>query len=345
MKQLNQTSIRDRFSFGSSGSGGRKILIVSIFLLTLSFTTFAQVDSLAGDTASLKVDEIQPDFVAIEDSTSSDVLAQSGVETGAFTGPPPLQELISLPKVFWSLVLILVGYFVIRFSIKTLTLFAERNARYRITIRSFIPVVKIFGWITIAFLVVAGIFQPPAATLLAFSASIGVAIGFASQDILKNIFGGIIILLDRPFKSGDKIEVGGNYGEVVEIGLRSTRIVTPDDNLVSVPNSEIMNHAVSNANAGESNCQVAAEVFLPLDADLQKAKEIGTQAAKVSTYVYLNKPVGVIFSQELLPSGKTMIKMKIKAYVSDIRDEFRFKSEMIERATKSLLEEKLIKAE
>ena len=339
------TPARDRFSLDFSGSKTREILLSVIFLLTATTASLAQVDSLVQGSDSMRVEEAQPGLDAPADSTGSDVPASSGIDTATFTGPPPIQELISLPKIFWSLVLILIGYFIIRFSIKTLALFAERNARYRITIRSFIPVVKIFGWIMIAFLIVAGIFQPPAATLLAFSASIGVAVGFASQDILKNIFGGIIILLDRPFKSGDKIEVGGNYGEVVEIGLRSTRIVTPDDNLVSIPNSEIMNHPVSNANAGESNCQVAVEVFLPLDADLQKAKEIGMQAAKVSTYIYLNKPVGVIFSQELLFSGKTMIKMKIKAYVSDIRDEFRFKSEMIERATKSLIEEKLIEAE
>lgn len=315
-------------------------------LMAASLEAKGQLDSVVNDTTTIQVESVTETSDVPDQSepqeTQSERLSQA---TNAFSNPPPIQDLISFPKIFWSLVLILVGYFVIKFSIKTLTLFAERNARYRITLRSFIPVVKIFGWITIVFLIVAGIFQPPAATLLAFSASIGVAVGFASQDILKNIFGGIVILLDRPFKSGDKIEVGGHYGEVVEIGLRSTRIVTPDDNLVSVPNSEIMNHAVSNANAGEPNCQVVAEVFLPLDADLQIARSIGMQAAQVSTYIYLNKPINVIFSQELLPAGKTMIKMKIKAYVSDIRDEFRFKSEMIERATMALLEAKLIKGE
>ncbi|MCB0314052.1 MAG: mechanosensitive ion channel, partial [Calditrichaeota bacterium] len=53
------------------------------------------------------------------------------------------------------------------------------------------------------------------------------AIGFAAQDILKNIFGGLMLLLDRPFQVGDKIEAGGHYGEVVQIGLRTVRIVTP----------------------------------------------------------------------------------------------------------------------
>ncbi len=317
-----------------------------LFNLFLSFGLILPIHGQEDRVAIDSVSAFGVDDASVDVSQDSTIMAASSInQSNSFTSPPPIQELISFPKIFWSLVLALIGYLLIRFSIKTLVLFAERNARYRITIRSFIPVVKIFGWITVVFLIIAGIFQPPAATLLAFSASIGVAVGFASQDILKNIFGGIVILLDRPFKSGDKIEVGGHYGEVVEIGLRSTRIVTPDDNLVSVPNSEIMNHSVSNANAGESNCQVSAEVYLALNADLHRAKEIGMEAAKVSTFIYLNKPVGVIFSQELLPTGKTMIKMKIKAYVSDIRDEFRFKSEMVERATKTLLEEKLVKAD
>jgi len=202
-------------------------------------------------------------------------------------------------------------------------------------------VVKIIGWILIVFLVIAGVFHPPAATILAFSASIGVAVGFASQDILKNIFGGVIILFDRPFMSGDKIEVGGHYGEVVEIGLRSTRIVTSDDNLISIPNSDIMNSAVSNANAGESNCQVTAEIYLPIHVDMDEMRSIALQAAKVSKYVYLNKQVGVIFNQEVVEK-QSMIKMKIKAYVLDIRDELKFKSEMTEIVVKSLVKENIL---
>ena len=100
------------------------------------------------------------------------------------------------------------------------------------------------------------VFEVDAATLLAAGAALGVAIGFAAQDILKNIFGGLVIIADRPFQVGDKIQVAGTYGEVTAIGTRSTRIVTPDDNLVSVPNSQIVDGQVANANAGALDCQV-----------------------------------------------------------------------------------------
>ena len=60
------------------------------------------------------------------------------------------------------------------------------------------------------------------------------------MSLLKNLFGGLILVYDQPFQVGDKIRVGGTYGEVKSIGLRSTRIVTPDDNLVSVPNAQVV---------------------------------------------------------------------------------------------------------
>ncbi|MEM7550564.1 MAG: mechanosensitive ion channel domain-containing protein [Bacteroidota bacterium] len=268
------------------------------------------------------------------DSSSTDLVSES-------LQPPPISELISFSKIFWSIVFMIIGYFVIGILIRLLEVFAEKSAKYRITVKSFIPVVKIMGWILIIFIVIAGIFQPPAATILAFSASIGVAVGFASQDILKNIFGGVMILFDRPFKVGDKIEVGSFYGEVVEIGLRSTRIVTPDDSLVSIPNSEIMNESVSNSNAGEANCQVVAEFYLPIGVDTARARAIAIQAAQVSKYVFLNKPIAVLFFNEL-KENRPFIKMRLKAYVMDIRDEFRFKSDMTELVVKEFCKEGLI---
>ncbi|MEP4532552.1 MAG: mechanosensitive ion channel domain-containing protein [Cyclobacteriaceae bacterium] len=319
-----------------------------LLLLALTLTTTLapaqqnQADSIAQDTSDMAKMNAAADSI---NKVSADILQQgekSKKKVSIKDGPPPISEIISFSKIFWAIVFMIIGYFVIKFTSRILEISAEKSTRYRITIKSFIPVVKIMGWISLIFIIIAGVFQPPAATILAFSASIGVAVGFASQDILKNIFGGVMILFDRPFKSGDKIEVGSHYGEVVEIGLRSTRIVTPDDSLVSIPNSEIMNKSVSNANSGESNCQVVAEIFLPIDADTAKVRTIATQAAQVSKYVFLNKPIGIVFANEF-KDRESLLKMKIKAYVFDIRDEFKFKSEMTEIVLKNLIEEGIIK--
>ena len=251
--------------------------------------------------------------------------------------PPSISEIVSFGKIFWAIVFLTIGYFVIRFLGSILGTIAERSTNYRITIKGITPIVKIFAWIFVLFVIIAGIFQPPISTVLAVTASVGIAVGFAAQDILKNIFGGVMILFDRPFLVGDKIEVGSYYGEVVQIGLRSTRIITPDD-------SNLMNTSVSNANSGEANCQVVAEIYLPLTVDTQRVRQIATESAQVSRYIYLNKPIAVLFFNEV-KERRSYIKMRLKAYVSDIRNEFAFKSDMTEIVIRELLKEKLIRPE
>ncbi|MCZ4695241.1 mechanosensitive ion channel family protein [Ancylomarina euxinus] len=255
--------------------------------------------------------------------------------------PKDVLEVISLSKIFWTLILIIVGYYFIQLVIKILYIFSERSARFRITIKGIIPVFRILTWAIIIFAIIKGIYDPPFETVIAFTASVGIAIGLAAQDLLKNVFGGMALLLDRPFMVGDKIDSGKYYGEVIEIGLRATRLVTADDSVVSVPNAELVNSSVSNSNSGELNCQVVAEIYLPIDIDTFKVRQIATESAQVSRYVYLNKPITVLFFNEV-KERRSYLKMRIKAYVMDIRYEFQFKSDMTEIVIRELLKEGLI---
>ena len=248
---------------------------------------------------------------------------------------------ITIGKVFWAVIVFLIGFLLIKYITRLLEVLGERWSRFRLSIKGFVPIIRILGWTFVIYLIVADIFAPPIATLVALTASAGIAVGFASQDILKNIFGGIMILFDRPFQVGDKIEVGKYYGEVISIGLRTVRITTPDDSRVAIPNSEIVNQSVSNANVGESNCQVVAEFFLPIDVDIDQVKKIAQRAARVSRYIYLNKPVAVIVKNEI-HQGRSMLKVRLKAYVLDIRYEFPFASEMTETVLSELLRLKMI---
>lgn len=255
-----------------------------------------------------------------------------------------LQELFSFAKLFWAAVFFMVGYFVIRFISKSIEAWSEKNAERRIRGKAILPVVKIVSWLIISYIIIRGIFAPPAEALIAFGASIGVAIGFAAQDLLKNIFGGFVILIDRPFKVGDKIEVGNVYGEVLDMSLRSTRIQTADDSLVTLPNGELLNQPISNSNSGESNCQVVAEIYLPITIDTVKVRQIAIEAAQTSRFVYLAKPIAVVFFNEI-KHDKLCYKMRLKAYVMDIRYEFVFKSEMTEIVISDLLKAGLLDPE
>ncbi|MFO7615431.1 MAG: mechanosensitive ion channel [Bacteroidales bacterium] len=260
------------------------------------------------------------------------------------TKPLELVDMISFSNIFWTIVLMLFGYLVIRFITRMLKIFAERSARLRITMKSIIPIIRIIIWTVILIIIIKGIYNPPIEMLLAVTATVAIAVGLAAQDLLKNIFGGIMLLFDRPFKVGDKIEAGKYYGEVIEIGLRATRIVTPDDSTVTIPNMELMNSSVSNVNTGELNCQVVAEIMLPIDVDTQLVRKIATEAAQASKYIYLNKPIVVLFFNEM-NQHRSYLKMRLKAYVMDIRYEFDFKSDLTETVIRELLSQGILKKE
>jgi small-conductance mechanosensitive channel len=232
--------------------------------------------------------------------------------------------------VVWSVIVMVIINFVVRGLVWIMDTLAERNARRRLFYKRLVPIIRIVLWVFAAYFIVHVIFQVDAQGIIAAAAAVGVAVGFAAQDLLKNLFGGFILVFDQPFQTGDKISVGGTYGEVVSIGLRSTRIVTPDDNLVSVPNAQVVDQQVANANAGELNCQVVTDLFLPGWVDEAAAKRIAYEAAVGSRYVYLQKPVVVLVSDVFETTFLT--RVRVKAYVLDPRLEFLFQSDVTERA-------------
>jgi len=238
-------------------------------------------------------------------------------------------------KVFAAGLVFLVALLAIKYLTKALEAAAERWSGSRLLIKRAIPILRISGWVFAIYVIIVGIFAPPVQTLVAATASAGIAIGFASQDILKNVFGGIMILFDRPFQVGDKIQVGEHYGEVLQIGLRTVRIVTADDSTISLPNSEIVNQPVSNSNSGQFNCQVVSEFFLPAGIDVERVGELARRAAAVSRYAYVDKPIAVLVKNEI-HLGRSLLKLRLKAYVFDLRYEFAFASDMTETFLRAL---------
>ncbi|MDX1638548.1 MAG: mechanosensitive ion channel [Balneolaceae bacterium] len=286
----------------------------------------AQNDTLAADTTQVTVDTTATDTARADTAVN---VPAAGDKSGRDPIVSHIADLISFGVIFLILVILAVTYFVNRLLIQVIDNLAEKISKHRLAIKRSVPVVRITVWAFSLYVIIAGIIDPPFETVITVTATIGIAVGLASQDILKNIFGGFIIILDRPFQVGDKIEVGSYYGEVVQIGLRSTRIVTPDDSVVSLPNGDISNKSISNANSGALDCQVVAEIYLPAGVDINMVKRLAAKAAKSSRYVYLRKPVSVVTVNEIHEKN-FVIKLRVKAYVLDIRYEFPFKSEMTE---------------
>jgi MscS family membrane protein len=243
-------------------------------------------------------------------------------------------SIVSIGEVVAALLLFLVGWLFIKYLSLLLHVLSERWPKYRFILKGLIPVFKVTSWVILLFIVIMGVFHPPIESVFAFGASAGIAVGFASQDVLKNVFGGLMVLFDKPFRVGDKIKVDVHYGEVLSIGLRTVRIVTADDTIISIPNSEVVNTYVANSNSGSPDCQVVAEFYFPLHFDMDRGATLARKCACVSRYVYLEKPVSVIFLNEQ-KHNESVVKMRLKAYVFDHRYEAAFQSDM----TKSVFRE------
>jgi MscS family membrane protein len=132
------------------------------------------------------------------------------------------------------------------------------------------------------------------------------------------------------------VRIGDAYGEVDYIGLRITKLTTPDDNRVTVPNSEVLLGKAWNANSGVPDCQVVTDLFVPPDTDPTMAQEIGYQAAYTSPYLLLSKPVTVLVQDGFQETP--YLRVRVKAYVYDHQFEPRLQSDITVRAKSAFIE-------
>ena len=248
--------------------------------------------------------------------------------------PFQLLERVSTANILYAVAVLAGMYFVVRLSDGALAALSRRAPRARFFFKLLAPVVRFVIWIVTGFIVIS-IFSPSRETLLAVLASVGLALGFGAQDLVKNVIGGLVILIDRPYQVGDRVRIGDAYGEVDHIGLRSTKLTTPDDTRVTIPNSDILSGKAWNSNSGVPACQVVTDLFLPHDCDLTEATEIGYEAAYSSPYILLAKPVAVLV-QDRFQDGPYIV-VRIKAYVYDHRFEPRFQSDITMRAKAEFL--------
>ena len=100
----------------------------------------------------------------------------------------------------------------------------------------------------------------------------GIAFALAAQDSIKNIFGGVTIFTDKPFRIGDSVKIDSTEGTVVDIGLRSTRILNYDKRIVTIPNFKVMDSFITNISS-EHGRRVVMELGLTYDTTIEKMQE------------------------------------------------------------------------
>jgi len=171
---------------------------------------------------------------------------------------------------------------------------------------AFAPLVNRFVNIivgVIAVIIVLDHFGQNISSLLALLSVGSLAIGLAAQETISNMISGFVIMLDRPFRKGDRVKIPtGEEGDIFEIGLRSTRIVDADNNLLIVPNSELIKTRIVNYSFPAPAIRVIVEVNVAYGSDVAKVKKILLALARSHPGV-LKSPPPEVNLVKLDPTG------------------------------------------
>ena len=217
--------------------------------------------------------------------------------------PSVLLEFLNPAAVPRAVLVILLAFVLVRFVDRTLRRLSEQFTRQRLLLGQATAIFA-FTCYSLAGLTAFGmVFNLSSEALLAVSGTVAVTLGFAFKDVAASLMAGLSILTNKPFTVGDRISFGGYYGEVKEIGLRTIRLVTLDDNLVTIPSNKFLTDPVASANAGQLDCMVVMPFFIDATADHRRAKEIVREALLASKFLFLGKPMAVLIGNRLSEQG------------------------------------------
>ena len=214
---------------------------------------------------------------------------------------------------------------------------SEKIAKeWRLRVKQFLPFLRMFV-LTNATVILMNLFlNLSPENILAVTGTVAVALGFAFKDYASSIIAGIVGLFELPYGVGDRIKIGEHYGEVISYGLRSVRIKTPDDNIITIPHNKIWTEAISNSNTGALEAQVITEFYFAHDIDTNLVRKILYRVAQTSKYTALKLPIVVVMEEK--PWGSSF---KLKSYPLDARDEFAYKTDLTARAKQAFTKHKL----
>ncbi|MFC1755226.1 mechanosensitive ion channel family protein [Thermoproteota archaeon] len=153
----------------------------------------------------------------------------------------------------------------------------------------------------------------------------GLALGFAVKDSLSNIFGGISLILDKAVQVGDYIEVNGTSGEVVDVGLRSTRIRTWDNELLIMPNGTLANSEFKNWKLPNLKARIIVDFGVEYGTKHEKVRKIVHEVIKKHKNI-LKDPKPIVRFREM---GDSALTFGAYVWVNDIAEKWATKEKIV----------------
>jgi small-conductance mechanosensitive channel len=162
----------------------------------------------------------------------------------------------------------------------------------------------------------------------------GVAVGFAAKDTLSNLIAGILLIIDRPFEIGDRIEVWSapagcaTWGDVIDIGLRATKIKTTDNIIIVIPNNEIMKRDIVNYTLISSQIRVRINIGVAYDTPIEKSKQVLLSVAAQAEWISKTPKPKVVVRN----FGESSVDLQLRVWINDARQRMNTISFVTDRA-------------
>ena len=160
--------------------------------------------------------------------------------------------------------------------------------------------------------------------LYAFIATLGIgglALSLALKDTIANFISGIIILIDQPFRVNDRIYVPSvnTWADVVEIGLRSTKVLTRDNRSIIFPNGTLTDAEIVNYTYPDPSYRLQIDVGIAYGTDIEKARKVLLDTVKSVEGVFLEKPVDVLYNE----MGDSAMMYRVRWWIASYKDKRR----------------------
>lgn len=172
-------------------------------------------------------------------------------------------------------------------------------------------------------------------SLVVVGGALGIGVGFGLQTIASNFVSGLVLLIERPIKLGDRVEVGDTYGDVVRIAGRSTWIRTNDNVVIIVPNSEFIEKRVVNWTANDRQVRFSVDLGVSYGSKPEQVREILLEVAQAHPEVLVAPPPEVLFTG----FGDSSLNFSLRVWTDNVQQPRRLKSDLYFATFKAFAEQ------
>lgn len=181
------------------------------------------------------------------------------------------------------------------------------------------------GVFSLGFLLAVAASGFPLEKLTIIISAFGIGIGFGLQNIVNNLVSGLILAFEKPIEIGDIIEVDNRYGTIKEIGIRSSKLATPDGAEVIIPNGDMISHHVINWTLSNTNRRVELEVGVAYGTDIEKVKTLLKSLLSDREDIMAN-PEPLVFLHNL---NESSVDFRVLFWAADITHWLQLKSQVL----------------